>query len=76
MSKSHSTQANCDKTHSTLSVIGGKKYVKLSSSLNTPSDTEIRERAYQIYESNGHQDLFAEQDWLRAEKELRGRGRP
>jgi hypothetical protein len=35
-----------------------------------PSDSKIRERAYELYESRGRGPGHDEQDWLRAEKEL------
>jgi hypothetical protein len=34
------------------------------------SDSKIRERAYELYESRGREPGQDEQDWLRAEKEL------
>lgn len=35
-----------------------------------PSDSRIRERAYELYESRGCEPGQDEQDWLRAEREL------
>jgi hypothetical protein len=35
-----------------------------------PSDSKIRERAYQLYEGRGRGAGQDEQDWLRAETEL------
>lgn len=35
-----------------------------------PSQDQIRERAYQLYESRGGQDGQAQQDWLMAEQIL------
>lgn len=35
-----------------------------------PSQDEIRERAYQLYENRGCQPGQDQQDWLRAEQEL------
>ena len=35
-----------------------------------PSDSKIRERAYELYESRGREPGQDDQDWLRAEKEL------
>ena len=35
-----------------------------------PSDSKIRERAYQLYEGRGRGPGQDEQDWLRAETEL------
>jgi len=42
------------------------------------SDIEerIRRRAYQLYEERGKVDGFALDDWLLAERELLGAGRP
>jgi hypothetical protein len=34
------------------------------------SDSKIRERAYELYESRGREPGQDDQDWLRAEKEL------
>ncbi|MGO9087932.1 MAG: DUF2934 domain-containing protein [Candidatus Sulfotelmatobacter sp.] len=34
------------------------------------SQDQIRERAYQIYQSRGRQDGQAQQDWLAAEQQL------
>jgi hypothetical protein len=39
-----------------------------------PSDSKIRERAYELYESRGRESGQDEQDWLRAEKELLKQG--
>jgi len=38
----------------------------------TPSREEIARLAQQYWEERGHQDGLAEQDWLRAERELMG----
>jgi hypothetical protein len=38
----------------------------------TPSHEEIAQLAQKYWEERGWQDGFAEQDWLRAEQELRG----
>ena len=35
-----------------------------------PSDSKIRERAYELYESRGRESGQDEQDWLRAEQEI------
>jgi hypothetical protein len=35
-----------------------------------PSESKIRERAYELYESRGCEPGQDEQDWLRAEMEL------
>jgi len=35
-----------------------------------PSDSKIRERAFELYEIRGREPGQDEQDWLRAEKEL------
>jgi hypothetical protein len=37
------------------------------------SDEEIRRRAYELYESRGGNGGSAEDDWYRAERELRAR---
>jgi hypothetical protein len=47
-----------------------------SGSLNpTPIDLEaqIRQRAYELYVERGRLDGFENEDWLRAEQEIRGR---
>ena len=43
-------------------------------SLNGASlEERIRARAYELYQERGFQDGSAEQDWQRAEEELKGR---
>lgn len=37
----------------------------------TVDHDKIRQRAYQLYEQRGRQEGFHEEDWLRAEKEIR-----
>ena len=39
-----------------------------------PSNSKIRERAYELYESRGREPGQDEQDWLRAEKEVLQQG--
>jgi len=39
-----------------------------------PSDSKIRERAYELYQSRGCEPGQDEQDWLRAERELLKQG--
>ena len=39
-------------------------------SVLVPSQDQIRERAYQLYESRGCQDGQAQQDWLMAEQQM------
>ncbi len=36
-------------------------------------EAEIRQRAYELYESRGYVDGQAEQDWIQAEREVRAR---
>lgn len=36
-------------------------------------ESEIRRRAYELYESRGHVDGQAEEDWIQAEREVRAR---
>lgn len=36
-------------------------------------ESEIRQRAYELYESRGYADGQAEQDWIQAEREVRER---
>jgi hypothetical protein len=40
-----------------------------------PSHDRIRERAYELYESRGRENGKDEQDWLRAEQEIRAHQR-
>ena len=49
---------------------------KISTSASQSAATleeRIRARAYELYQERGFQDGSAEQDWQRAEEELRGR---
>jgi hypothetical protein len=39
----------------------------------SPSEDEIRRRAYQLYEERGGEPGDAFEDWARAERELRGK---
>jgi hypothetical protein len=39
-----------------------------------PSDSKIRERAFELYEIRGREPGQDEQDWLRAEKEVLQQG--
>ena len=41
--------------------------------MNEGNDSEIARRAYQLYEERGRQHGFHEDDWYRAEKEIRSR---
>ena len=36
------------------------------------ADARIAMRAYELYEQRGRQDGYALEDWLRAEREIRG----
>lgn len=36
-------------------------------------ESEIRQRAYELYESRGYVNGQAEQDWIQAEREVRAR---
>lgn len=36
-------------------------------------ESEIRQRAYELYESRGYVDGQAEEDWIQAEREVRAR---
>jgi len=36
-------------------------------------ESEIRRRAYELYESRGYVDGQAEEDWIQAEREVRAR---
>ena len=37
---------------------------------SVPSQDQIRDRAYQLYENRGRRAGHEEQDWLRAEREI------
>jgi len=39
-------------------------------------EERVRQRAYQLYEQRGRVDGFALDDWLRAEREILGAGKP
>jgi len=54
---------------------GGKRYVKMSSIVSRPTESEVRTRAYQIFERNGRQGGYADHDWLQAEQELLAKDR-
>lgn len=48
--------------------------VQPSSTTVHPSiEEEIRRRAYELYEERGRHDGFEQQDWARAEEEVRGK---
>jgi hypothetical protein len=53
----------------------GKNYVKMASALGHSPESEVRARAYQIFEANGRQEHRADLDWLQAERELLTRNR-
>ena len=48
----------------------GKKHMPTAPNAITPSDDQIRQRAYELYELRGRQDGFSEQNWFEAEQEL------
>ena len=52
-----------------------KNYTKMTSALGHAPEEEIRARAYEIFEANGHQGQCADNDWLQAERELLDRNR-
>ena len=51
----------------------GKRYMPAPPNAITPSHNQIRQRAYELYESRGRQDGFSEQNWFEAEQELLAR---
>lgn len=59
---------SADAQGKTLSITTGHMAVG-SSNL----EEQIRQRAYELYEQRGRYDGFAEEDWLRAEDEIRSR---
>lgn len=46
--------------------------LRRSSPYSQSVEEQIRRRAYRLYEARGYADGFAEEDWLRAEKEILG----
>jgi hypothetical protein len=48
----------------------GKEKVAHAAKPGFPSREEIENLARQFWAARGHQDGYAEQDWLRAEREL------
>lgn len=57
-------------SHTTADSAPHKSPVTMSSNI---SDEEIRRRAYELYEQRGGNGGSAEEDWYRAEQELRTR---
>jgi hypothetical protein len=57
-------------SHTTADSAPQKSPVTMSSNI---SDEEIRRRAYELYESRGGNGGSPEDDWYRAERELRAR---
>ena len=53
-------------------IVAKKKTVAEQVTAATPSREEIARLAQQFWAERGHQDGLAEQDWLRAERELMG----
>jgi Protein of unknown function (DUF2934) len=51
---------------------GPKSIPSKATAISDPvsSQDQIRERAYQLYESGGRQDGQAQQDWLTAEQQV------
>ncbi|HEX7285052.1 MAG TPA: DUF2934 domain-containing protein [Candidatus Angelobacter sp.] len=50
----------------------GKKGAPVSP-LYPKMEEEIRHRAYELYEERGRQEGFHQEDWIRAEEEVRSR---
>jgi hypothetical protein len=48
----------------------GKTYMPIPPNSITPSHDQIRQRAYELFELDGRQDGFSEQDWLEAEQQM------
>jgi hypothetical protein len=53
-------------------IVAKKRTVAEQVTATTPSREEIARLAQQFWAERGHQDGLAEQDWLRAERELVG----
>jgi hypothetical protein len=52
-------------------IVAGPKSIPGKVAMMIPSQDRIRERAYELYESRGCKPGRDEQDWLRAEQEIR-----
>jgi hypothetical protein len=61
-------QANNAKTHDRPKNSSGRTAMMPDT---TPSQDTIRARAYELYEGRGRESGQQEQDWLRAEQEMR-----
>ena len=48
----------------------GKTYMPIPPNSITPSQDQIRQRAYELYELRGRQDGSSQQDWLEAERQM------
>jgi flagellar biosynthesis/type III secretory pathway protein FliH len=60
------------KSASPKKIVAKKKTIAEQVTATTPSREEIARLAQQFWVERGHQDGLAEQDWLRAERELMG----
>jgi hypothetical protein len=54
-------------------VVSGKVTVAASAGKKAPSHQEIADLAHHYWKERGHHHGSHEQDWVRAEKELRGK---
>ncbi len=64
--------AKQDGARKSSKTVARKKTVAEQVTATTPSREEIARLAQQFWAERGHQDGLAEQDWLRAERELMG----
>ena len=69
------TKATTSNTVLTMPEAGSVSLVRKTSPLNSSPDLEakIRERAYQLYQERGSTPGFENEDWLKAEREIRAR---
>ena len=56
--------------HANLRAVPSNTEPQVSATVTSLHD-QIQQDAYKLYESNGSQDGFAEQDWLEAERRIR-----
>jgi Protein of unknown function (DUF2934) len=69
------TKATTSNTVLTMPEAGSVSLVRKTAPLNSSPDLEakIRERAYQLYQERGSTPGFENEDWLKAEREIRAR---
>jgi hypothetical protein len=70
--KGKDTMANTSKRKPTAKRRTAKKSDSPARARPTPTDEEIRRRAYELFEQRGGAHGYEHEDWVRAERELRG----